>query len=178
AVGSERFPRAYLEIIAVDPEAEPAGGRARWFDMDDEGLRAQVRTHGPRLIHWVARVPDLAQAVDALAAHGIDRGERMQASRMTPSGLLEWQITVRPDGQRLFGGCLPTLIAWGAVHPVDGMQASGPSLRALRLAHPDAARLRAALAAAGLTAIAVEAAPVPAIEAVLDTPRGAVVLVS
>ena len=178
AAGSERFSRVYLEIIAVDPEVEPAGGRTRWFDMDDALLRAQVRTHGPRLIHWVARVPDLAKAADALAVQGIARGERLQASRMTPSGLLEWQITVRPDGQRLFAGCLPTLIEWGAVHPADGMPASGLSLQALRLAHPDTARLRAALAAVGLADIAVEGAPTPAIEAVLNTPRGPVTLVS
>lgn len=178
AVGSERFPRAYLELIAVDPLAEPAGGRTRWFDIDDTGLRAQVRTHGPRLIHWVARVTDLARATAALAAQGIARGERLQASRMTPNGLLEWQITVRPDGQRLFGGCLPTLIEWGAVHPADGMPASGLCLHALRVAHPDAARLRAALAAVGLVDIAVDAAPAPAIEVVLDTPHGSVTLMS
>lgn len=175
AIGSPAFAQAYLEIIAIDPEAD-APGRTRWFDMDDAGLREAVRKQGPRLIHWVARVPDLAQAVAALAAQGIDGGDMLQASRMTPRGLLQWQISVRPDGQRLFGGCLPTLIEWGAVHPADGMAPSGLHLQALRLQHPDAPGLRAALAAVGLGGIDVAASSAPGLEAQLATPRGVVTL--
>ncbi|WHZ09567.1 MAG: Riboflavin-specific deaminase [Burkholderiaceae bacterium] len=173
AIAGERFVRAYLEVIAIDPDAGDPG-RARWFDIDDERLRGEVRAHGPRLIHWVARVPDLAQAAAALAAQDIDCGERLQASRMTPSGLLEWQIVVRPDGRRPFDGCLPTLIQWGAAHPADGMPASGLSLRALRLQHPDAARLQSALTRIGLQGVSVQAAATPELRAELLTPRGLV----
>jgi len=176
-IGGADFPQAYLEIIAIDPDAGNPE-RTRWFDMDDAGLREAVRQQGPRLIHWVARVPDLAQATAALAAQGVDCGECLRASRMTPRGLLEWRIAVRPDGQRLFGGCLPTLIEWGAVHPTDSLPASGIALHALRLQHPDAAPLQAALHACGLTDIGVTPAAAPGIEAVLHTPRGAVVLSS
>ena len=95
--------------------------------------------HGPQLIHWVARVPDVRAAVAALAALGIDRGEVIQASRATPNGLLQWQITVRADGQRLFDGCLPTLIQWGDTHPAASMPESGVTLLSLSLRHPDAA---------------------------------------
>ena len=177
AIGSVEFPQAYLEIIAIDPDAD-APQRTRWFDMDDARLQQEVRQHGPRLIHWVARVPELAQATAALAARGIDRGECLQASRMTPRGLLQWRIAVRPDGQRLFGGCLPTLIEWGDVHPATALPASGIALHALRLQHPEAARLQAALHACGLTDIGVTPAAAPGIEAVLHTPRGPVVLSS
>ena len=74
SVASDVFPLAYLEIIAINPEAAgarqtSAGGLKRWFDMDDEALRAQLRRHGPRLIHWVARVPDVQ---DAAARQGAD----------------------------------------------------------------------------------------------------------
>ena len=122
--------------------------------------------------------PVLAQALAALAARGIDAGACLQASRMTLRGLLQWRIAVRPDGQRLFDGCLPTLIEWGAVHPTDSLPASGIALHALRLQHPDAAPLQAALHACGLTDIGVTPAAAPGIEAVLHTPRGPVVLSS
>lgn len=174
ALGGAAFAQAYLEIIAIDPAAgEP--GRTRWFDMDDQRLRRQVRAQGPQLIHWVARVPELARAAAAWAALGLERGAVLPASRMTPRGLLEWQITVREDGQRLLDGCLPTLIQWGAVHPADALPASGIALESLSLRHPQAALLRAALDAVGLAGIVVEPGPA-ALQARLATPRGAVTL--
>jgi hypothetical protein len=118
-IATPDFPNAYLEIIAINPVAnkdQRTLGK-RWFDMENPGLSAQVARDGPQLIHWVARVPDVRAAVASLAAQGIDRGEVIQASRATPGGLLQWQITVRPDGQRLFDGCLPTLIQWGDTAP-------------------------------------------------------------
>ena len=104
--------------------------------MENPGLSAQVARHGPQLIHWVARVPDVRAAVASLAAQGIHRGEVIQASRATPSGLLQWQITVRPDGQRLMGGCLPTLIQWGDTHPAASMPDSGVTLQSLTCGTP------------------------------------------
>ena len=182
-IESPAFPLAYLEIIAINPEATDdrqtgAAGLKRWFDMDDAALREQVRAHGPRLIHWVARVPDLQEAAARLAMLEIDRGEVLRASRMTPAGLLEWQITVRPYGRRLFDGCLPTLIEWGAVHPAAGMPPSGLALQSLALKHPRAAALSEACAAIGFAAIAIHSAAQPALEAVLSTPRGTLTLSS
>lgn len=170
-------PRAYCEIIAPDP-AVPAAptGRRRWFDLDDGRVRQQLRD-GPRLLHWVAQVPDLQAAVDALAAQDIDRGRILAASRMTPRGLLQWQITVRDDGQRLFDGCLPTLIAWGDTHPAAGMPDSGVSLHRVAVRHPRADALRRALAAIGLAQVEVRDGE-PALCATLFTPRGPVRLAS
>ena len=68
-------------------------------------------------------------------------------------GPLAWQITVRDDGQRLFDGCLPTLIAWGQVHPAAAMPESGVTLHRLSLRHPRAGLLRSALAAIGLEGV-------------------------
>ncbi len=151
----------------------------RWFDMDDERLQAQVRRHGPQLIHWVASVPDLAAAHAALADRGVDRGAVITASRPTSLGLLQWQITVRSDGQRLMDGCLPTLIQWGDRHPCYSLPASGVELQALRLAHPDAPALASACAAAGLAPrVSVSHAAVPRLEAVLSTPRATLTLAS
>ena len=150
-------PRAYLEIIAIDPAAVPrcAPGLKRWFDLDDPNLREQLERQGPQLIHWVASVTDLAAATAAWRALGIDRGPALAASRPTPDGLLQWQITVREDGQRLFGGALPTLIQWGASHPSGRITDAGLSLRSLHLQHPQATALQQALAAIGLGGVAV-----------------------
>ncbi len=182
AIGSAAFPLAYLEIIAINPaagrSAREAAGQKRWFDMDDEGLREQVRAHGPRLIHWVARVPDVQAAVPRLATLGIDRGDVLSASRMTPHGRLEWQITVRPDGRRLFDGCLPTLIEWGAVHPATHLQPSGLALQSLTLRHPRVTPLREACAVLDLPGVGIQGGGLPAIEATLTTPRGVVTLSS
>jgi len=166
-------PRAYLEIIAVNPRATPTrpAGLKRWFDLDDAALLTRLAQHGPQLVHWVARVPDIDAAAASLHALGIERGPVIAASRPTPQGLLQWRITVRDDGQRLFGGVLPTLIQWGGVHPADTMPASGLTLHSLALSHPDAPQLQQALTAIGLDPTAVTPGS-SALTAWLDTPQG------
>lgn len=180
-ISSPRHPRAYLEIIAINSGATsalPAGAR-RWFDMDDATLQQQVAQHGPQLIHWVASVPEVAASHAALAAQDIERGAIITASRPTPNGLLQWQITVREDGLRLMDGCLPTLIQWGATHPCDSLPASGVQLQQLTLQHPQAATLRAACEAIGVAShVAITAGDAPQLTAQLTTPRGPVTLSS
>lgn len=180
-VASPAHPRTYLEIIAINSGAStaiPAGGK-RWFDMDDAALRQQVAQHGPQLIHWVASVPDVAERCAALAALDVERGAVITASRPTPNGLLQWQITVRSDGLRLMDGCLPTLIQWGAVHPCDSLPASGVQLQQLTLQHPQAATLQAACNAVGVAAsVLVAPGARPCLSAQLSTPRGPVTLTS
>ena len=176
-VATAVFPRAYLEVIAINPGAIPAraAGARRWFDMDNEALQARLRQTGPQLAHWVAQVPDITQAVAALATQGIDRGRVLAASRPTPQGLLAWQISVRDDGQRLFDGCLPTLIEWGSTHPTQAMPDSGVTLQSLALQHPDTAALRAACEAVGLQGVPTTPGPAQ-IQIQLATPRGLVTL--
>ena len=182
--GSERAP--YLEIIAINPKATPTRGAGlkRWFDLDDAALQARLTQDGPQLVHWVASVPDIDVALAALQAIGIQRGPVVSASRQTPHGLLQWRISVRDDGQRLFNGVLPTLIQWGEVHPSQHMPASGITLRQLRLRHAGAAGLRAALQALGLVGMSVndgtDGTDGPAsLSAEFDTPaRGRLTLLS
>lgn len=189
-VSSSAHPSTYLEIIAVDEVAtrelrasEPHVGdaadplawrRTRWFDLDSAALRAQIQTGGPQLVHWVASVPDAAAALAQWQLRGIERGELLHASRPTPAGLLQWQISVRDDGQRLFGGCLPTLIEWGHTHPSATMAPSGVTLLGLELAHPQATILQAALGDLPLN-VPVREGPV-CVQATLQTPLGVVVL--
>ena len=178
-ISSPAHPRAYLEVIAINPgatSARPAGLR-RWFDMDDAALRQQVAQCGPQLVHWVASVPGVAERRAALAALDIDRGPALTASRPAPGGLLQWQITVRDDGLRLMDGCLPTLIQWGAAHPCDSLPASGVQLQQLSLRHPQSATLQAACAAIGVAgSVDIAAGDTPRLAARLITPLGPITL--
>ena len=176
-IATPDFPAAYLEIIAINPVANKDQRMlgSRWFDMDHPDLSAEVARDGPQLVHWVARVADVRAAVATLAALGIHRGEVIQASRATANGLLQWQITVRADGQRLFDGCLPTLIQWGDTHPAASMPESGVTLLSLSLQHPDASALQTACDALGLPNSPVTPGPAR-LSALLQTPKGPITL--
>jgi len=167
---------AYLEIIAINPIATPSinTGARRWFDMDYPVLRSHVAEHGPQLTHWVAGVPDIGTAVAALASQGLDRGEVVQASRAMPGGMLQWQISVRTDGQRLFDGCLPTLIQWGDTHPTSAMPESGITLHSLHVQHPQAETLASACNTLGLSGLVAPTRGPARLSAHLQTPKGLV----
>ena len=106
---------SYLEVIAIDPDA-PDPGRPKWFDLDNF-------SGPPRLLTWVARV-------DQLEAHAdLGLGTVSKASR----GNLEWLIAIPEDGRLHWGGAVPYLIGWGAVHPTDSMPESGCRLEWLTI---------------------------------------------
>lgn len=143
SIRSAAHPQAYLELIALDPQAPlevPVPGQSRWFDLDDERLHADVAAKGPKLIHVVAGVRDIDATCERLAALGLDRGPALPASRQTPRGLLQWRITVRPDGRRLFDGALPTLIEWTPpeAQPALHLPSSPVRLLAVQAWHPEA----------------------------------------
>ena len=179
ALASPAYPLLYLEVIAIYSGA--SCGRSawarRWFDLDEPEIQLQLEHEGPQLAHFVARTERAEAGGRALAQLGLDRGEVLQASRMTPQGLLQWKITVRDDGERLLFGALPTLIQWGDVHPAQAMAPSGISLLSLEARHPRPDVLRAAYQAIGLTGVALGQGS-PNLIATLQTPRGLVVLES
>jgi hypothetical protein len=185
-IATPAYPLAYFEIIAIDPNAKRSANATakRWFDMDDASLQAAVKLE-PRLVHFVANTDDLQTARRALKALEIDRGPAVKASRHSRRGLLEWQITVREDGQRLFNGTLPSLIQWGAadaaeplrLHPRNSLPRSGVSLQGLAISHPTGPKLQAAFEAIGLSGIPIETGPAN-LTATLKTPKGLVVLQS
>ena len=174
-ISTSQFARAYLEIIAIDPDARDPG-RTRWFDLDDPALREAIRQQ-PRLVHFVAGCELVAAGLRALVPLGIDRGPVLAAQRDTPFGLLQWKISVRDDGQRLFYGALPTLIEWGELHPANFLPESGLKLLGLGASHPRPDALRAAYGAIGLEGVTLQAGP-PNLSAALRTPRGEVILES
>ena len=185
-IASPQFPLAYFEIIAINPQAViPKRAQVpRWFDMDDATLQKAV-AQGPRLVHFVSSTEDVKAARHVLRTQGIERGQVVHASRKSSKGTLNWQITVREDGERLFNGCLPTLIQWGKpeateplrLHPRNSLPRSGVTLQSLTVSHPSGAKLQAAFEAIGLADIAIETGPANLV-ASLQTPKGLVQLES
>jgi hypothetical protein len=162
-------PGAYLEVIAIDPQA-PAPQRARWFALDAAPMRARLQ-RGPALIHWVASTSD----IEACAARApVDLGEIVAAAR----GEYRWRITVPRDGSLPAAGVFPTLIQWEGRRVAPDLPDSGCRLESLDLGHPDAAALFEALQGLGLG----PGEPVeftgtdPAIVARIRTPGGIAVL--
>jgi hypothetical protein len=122
----------FLEIIAPDRSAKPQ--RTRWFGLDDSTMRASLEK-SPRLISWVARVPDLALALRDIDD---DIGEAVSVTRNS----LSWLISVRRDGSMPFDGAFPALIEWPAgPHPSKRMADLGCQLERLSIEHPEGARL-------------------------------------
>lgn len=153
-IGAQGCPQAYLELIALDPDATaaPAEGRARWFGMDEPEMRA-VAARGPRLAHFVAQTGDIAAACAALARLGEDVGEPVAAVRATPQGELRWQISLRRDGRPPHAGALPALIEWQGRHPSESMHDTGLRLRSLSVHVPRPDAVRAAYAAIELSGV-------------------------
>ena len=161
--------RAYLEIIAADPEAKvPA--RPRFFDLDDAALRAEL-SESPRLVHWVARTTD----IEALARRcPLALGAIVPMSR----GDYRWRITIPDDGRRPGRGLVPALIQWDVpAHPCDALPRSGVTLAQFGATHPEPAPIRKALEALGLAeTLRVTTDRETRLAAMLRTPRGIVTL--
>lgn len=158
-LSSPGFARAYLEIIAIDPEAPPPG-RPRWFGLD-------TRPPGePALVQVVARSRMLDMHRFGLIHRGIDPGLPVALSR----GDLHWQMLLRADGQMPSG--LPMLIQWGEHHPADHLPASGCALTSVSLnGVPDAQAQ-----VLGLRGVFLDSAADPGWTVTLQCPTGVVTL--
>ena len=162
---------AYLEIIAIDPQAPPPR-RPRWFGLDSPAMGARL-ARGPALIHWVVRTGD----IDAARAAVPDLvGDVLDLER----GDYRWRIGVPADGSLPAGGVFPTLIQWqGERHPAGALPHSGCRLDRLTIRAPRAFGSLHALRGLGLP----EEAPVDFVEsesaglsAELRSPGGMVLL--
>lgn len=158
-------PGAYLEVIAVNPDA-PAPNRPRWFELDTPRMQQRL-AQGPQLIHWVAAVA--APLADPEALHP----EVMELSR----GDFRWQLTVSESGALPQGGVVPSLIHWHTLSPAAALPDAGVRLQALRLGTPEPDGLRAFLNAQRFSGtVEIYEAPQPELKARLDTPNGIVEL--
>lgn len=151
---------AYLEVVAVDPDA-PSPGRPRWF-----GLDARPTAPAAHLAAWVANTDD----IHALAGAELGAVEQMAREGQT------WLMTVTPDGQPPLSGAAPLLIQRAsAIHPASRLPDLGLRLRRLHLRHPDPAPLARVLARIGLAeadCVRVAPAAVCRLAAEIDTPAG------
>jgi hypothetical protein len=130
AMGPDRF----LELIAVDPEAQ-APDRPRWFGLDD--LPPDSGLHARALLY---RTDDMAAALAQARAAGIDLGEPLALSR----GEMTWSFSVRADGALPHGGAGPMLLQWDRPepHPAATMPDLGIRLIGARVTTPDPGPLR------------------------------------
>ena len=144
---------AYLEVIAVDPQAPPPD-RARWFALDELPDGAE-----PRLAAWVVRVDDPPTLPQTGAHIALSRGD------------LSWRVTVRDDGHLPFDDAGPALITWTG--PAPALPDSGARLMSLIAVHPDPQPLRDFLSDLDLAApVSVQQAEAPGIAVAFDTPGG------
>jgi hypothetical protein len=179
---------AYLEVIAIDPQAErdradrPLGddaatrARPRWFGLDDPAVRARL-ANGPYLAHWVARV---ARPKD-LGRWQAQYPARIASVIPMARGDLTWRLTVPEDGafpawQGAGDGIVPTLIQWDTVaHPSTRLPATGLALKTLRARHPRAEAVRDQLewlGAAHLVELESATDGIAALTAEIETPAG------
>jgi hypothetical protein len=161
---------AFLEIIAIDPEA-PAPDRPRWFSLDDPATQERIAAR-PALATWVVRTRNIHET---LAPCPIDAGPVETGRR----GDMTWKITIREDGSMPAGGLFPTLIEWpDGAGPASRMSDLGCRLEALHIAHEEPQRLSAALRAIGASDLAVveryAAGKEQGLRALIEGPRGLV----
>jgi hypothetical protein len=185
-IATPRFASAYFEIIAINPfsSTSQSSTHKRWFDLDDDALQASIAQQ-PTLIHFVVSTTDIHAASNTWKAQGLDIGPVVLAQRQTDKGLLDWQITVRNDGQRQFNGALPTLIQWGKpnaiepmrMHPCNNLPLSGVGLQKITVSHPAAEKLRTAYEAIHFKDAEIAHGNAN-ISVHLDTPKGLVVIQS
>ena len=121
-------PDCYLEVIAIDPEADDPG-RPRWFGMDGFG-------GPPRLMNWAARARDMSRA---LGEAPMGMGELTELSR----GDLKWRMAIPPNGRLPYDNVLPMLLQWQGKSAAETLPESGLTLQRLVLTHPEMARIRA-----------------------------------
>jgi len=155
--------RCYLELLALDPEANAA---AQAQGVATFGLRSSGAAH---VIGWCAACRDLPRRVREAAAAGVDIGEPIEGGRERPDGSrVSWRITP----PRFLGeGLVPFFIDWGAsAHPAASAPA-GCRLRRLEAEHPDPERIWKLLAAVGVR-LSVSRGPRARLIATIEGPGG------
>ena len=134
-----RLGEVYLELIAIDPQAEPPG-RARWFGLDEHVTRSKLAT-GPRLLTWAVSADPLEPVVSAapVALGPIEAFRR---------GDFSWRVAVPVTGAPGLEGAFPLTISWTSeAHPALTLPDAGLSLGELVVNHPHIVRARQALGA-------------------------------
>ena len=157
-------PKAYLEVIAIDPEARPPD-RPRWFNLDSFD-------QAPRMNNWVCQTDHLDAALEE-APEGT--GEPYELSR----GDFAWTMAIPSNGRLPFDEAMPALIEWDVAspHPARRLPDLGVRLERLDVFHPDAQNVMAHFPAlATLARVAVRKGPEKRLIATIATQEGSRVL--
>ena len=121
----------YLEIVALDPDAERPP-RARWFGLDDQDRVRADWDAGRRLRGWVART----DAIDAvlLGREGV-LGRKVSLPWEEPS----FDFGIKDDGSLPMDGAAPSIIdRRGKPRSMATIADLGARLLSVSLEHPDA----------------------------------------
>lgn len=121
----------YLEVIAVDPQADLPPD-PRWFALDDFD-------DTPCLHNWACRSDDIRAD---LAQMPEGTGKVQALAR----GDLRWLMAVPEDGYLPFDEICPALLQWQGRQAAGSLTPTGARLERLTLAHPQAAELEQVLA--------------------------------
>jgi len=126
----------YLEIVALDPEAD-GPGRPRWFGLDDQRTVRSDWDEGRRLRGWVART----DAIDAvITGHKGIFGEKVPLPAVNSS----FDFAIPNDGSLPLDGAAPSIIdRRGKPRSMATIVDLGARLRSFTLEHPDPAAVQA-----------------------------------
>ncbi len=159
--------RRYLEIIAPDPAQT-----TYTFPVDVRSLNE------PRLVTWAMAATDLNKLIGVAREAGYSSGSPQPGSRTRPDGkVLKWRLLrLQNPFARDPIQPFPFFIQWDedSVHPSTDSPA-GCELVSLKIEHPDAANLAAALRRFGIEADVKQSARA-ALIAGFQTPRGEIEL--
>jgi hypothetical protein len=126
----------YLEIVALDPEAD-APQRRRWFGLDDQDKVRSDWEEGRRLRGWVARTDTIDPII---AAHGDIFGEKVSLPAVNSS----FDFAIPNDGSLPLDGAAPSLIdRRGRPRSMTTIADLGARLRSFTLEHPNPAAVEA-----------------------------------
>jgi hypothetical protein len=159
---------AYLELIAINPDAE-VPKHPRWFGLDDAMMRDRLKKQ-PALITWVMNTPDI-QHIKQQVNFDIGTPTKLQRDQ------LSWEFALTDDGRLLGNGLLPYVIQWhSAPHPSNGMADLGCRLQALQIYHNRGDWLRARLESIGANRLvevhAIDDMQAPYFSVIIETPSG------
>jgi hypothetical protein len=120
----------YLEIVALDPDAD-APGRRRWFGLDDQNKVRSDWEEGRRLRGWVGRTDTIDEI---LAARGDIFGEKVPLPTVNSS----FDFAIPNDGSLPLDGAAPSIIdRRGRPRSMATIADLGARLRSFTLEHPN-----------------------------------------
>lgn len=175
--------RQYIELLAWDPSQPHV---YPWLGVDSLEL--------PKLTAFCAEPDDVSWRLESLTERarehaGYEAGSVVELSRLAHNGgTLKWRLAAdnhkRGFSELPGGGLVPFLIDWSPnelPHPAQEAEARtlGCSLVELCGWHPEPTVVQAILAALGADVCfshGIQTGTVPRLEAVLDSPKGRVVL--